>query len=98
MRLSAYLKDEILQASQKAFGECELILFGSRIDNNKRGGDFDIAVVKDMSKEEFRKAKIQFFKYLLLRDLDLPIDLVFYNKANEVFKKEIDKGVRLCYD
>ncbi len=95
MRVSAYIKNEILKASEKAFGECELILFGSRIDNTKRGGDFDIAVVKDMGMEAFKKAKVQFFKYLLLKDLDLPIDLVLYNKADSLFKQEIDKGVRL---
>ncbi len=95
MRVSDYMKNEILKASQKAFGECELILFGSRVDDSKRGGDFDIAVVKQMSVEAFKKAKVQFFKYLLLKDLDLPIDLVLYDKADGLFKKEIDKGVRL---
>jgi len=92
MRVSNYLKKELLQASKKAFGECELILFGSRIDDNKSGGDFDIAVVKDITKEEFKKAKVQFFKYLILKDLDLPIDLVHFNSANELLKKEIKKG------
>ena len=92
MRISNYLKKEFLKASKIAFGECELILFGSRVDMNKKGGDFDIAVVKDISKEEFKKAKVQFFKYLLLKDLDLPIDLVHFNSANELLKSEIKKG------
>ena len=92
MRISKYLKSNIKKASLNAFGECELILFGSRIDDNKKGGDFDIAVVKDMNIEAFKKAKVQFFKYLILKDLDLPIDLVLYNKANKLFKQEIDKG------
>jgi len=91
MRISNYLKNEIKEASKIAFGECELILFGSRVDDKKRGGDFDIAIIKDISKEEFRKGKIQFFKYLLLKDLDLPIDLVFYHSANSLLKSEIDK-------
>jgi predicted nucleotidyltransferase len=59
MRVSKYLKSEIQKASLDAFGERELILFGSRIDETKRGGDFDIAVVKDMSIEAFKKAKVQ---------------------------------------
>jgi predicted nucleotidyltransferase len=92
MRISDYLKSEIKKASKIAFGECELILFGSRVDNNKRGGDFDIAVVKDMKKDEFKNGKIQFFKYLLLKDLDLPIDLILYSSANSLLKNEIDKG------
>ena len=92
MRISAYLKDEIINASKIAFGECELILFGSRVDDSKMGGDYDIAVVSDMNNINFKKAKVQFFKYLILKDLDLPIDLVLYSKANEFFKSEIDKG------
>jgi len=52
-------------------------------------------VVKEMDRDGFKKAKVQFFKYLLLKDLDLPIDLVLYNKANELLKNEINQGVRL---
>ena len=95
MRVSQYLKNELQKASSQAFGECELILFGSRVDDGKRGGDFDIAVVKQMSIEAFKKAKVQFFKYLTLKDLDIPVDLVLYNKANDLLKKEIDKGEKL---
>ena len=95
MRISNYLRNEIKNASEIAFGDSELILFGSRIDDSKRGGDFDIAVMKNMSQEAFRKAKIQFFKYLILKDLDLPIDLILYSKADELLKKEINKGAKL---
>lgn len=91
MRLSNYLKKEFRNASKEAFGEVKLILFGSRVDHSKRGGDFDIAVVSNLLKDEFREAKVKFFKYLLLRDLDLPIDLINYNLANDLLKKEIDK-------
>jgi len=95
MRVSNYLKSEIKQACKNAFGECELILFGSRVDDSKKGGDFDIAVVKDIDIDSFKNAKVKFFKYLLLKDLDLPIDLVLYSKANELLKNEINQGVRL---
>jgi len=95
MRVSPYLKDEIKKASKAAFKEADLILFGSRVDESKRGGDFDIAVVTEMDYESFKEAKVQFFKYLILKDLDLPIDLVLYSKANELLKQEIDKGVKL---
>ena len=95
MRVSSYLRDEIKNASKVAFGEADLILFGSRVDESKKGGDFDIAVVADMSQESFKKGKVEFFKYLILKDLDLPIDLVLYSKANELLKEEIDRGDRL---
>ena len=95
MRVSPYLRDEIKKASKAAFGDSKLILFGSRVDVSKKGGDFDIAVVKDMSQESFREAKVRFFKYLILKDLDLPIDLVLYSKADELLKQEINKGAKL---
>ena len=95
MRVSNYLQKIFKDAIKKSFGECEAILFGSRVDDKKRGGDFDIAIKANFSKEEFNKRKIKFFKILLLKDLDLPIDLVFYNQVNPIFKKEIDKGVKL---
>jgi predicted nucleotidyltransferase len=95
MRVSNYLKNEIKQAAKIAFGECELILFGSRVDDSKKGGDFDIAVIKEMDKDHFKKAKVKFFKYLLLKDLDLPIDLVHLNTSDDFFKSQIEKGIKL---
>ena len=95
MRVSKILVDEFKKASKEAFGECNLILFGSRVDDSQNGGDFDIAIQKSISKEAFNKAKTKFFKYLLLKDLDLPIDLVLYDKADDLLKSEIDKGVIL---
>ncbi|WOE72948.1 hypothetical protein RZR97_02410 [Hydrogenimonas thermophila] len=65
MRVSPYLKEQFLKAGKEAFGKCELILFGSRVDDDKAGGDFDIAIDCNMKKEEFNKAKVKFFKYLL---------------------------------
>ena len=97
MRVSLYLKEQFLKAANVAFGKCELILFGSRANDEKVGGDFDIAINCNMEKEEFKKAKAKFFKYLLLKDLDLPIDLVHYNTANELLKKEIQKGKKLSF-
>ena len=96
MRISKYIKDIILDALHKNFDDCELILFGSRVDDTKKGGDFDIAIKGEIDYEKFKKAKVQFFKTLLLNDLDLPIDLIYYKSANDLLKKEIDtKGVRL---
>lgn len=95
MRLSSYLKNEFTIAARKAFGDCTIILFGSRVDDSKRGGDFDIAIKTDMSHNDFRQAKVQFMKHLLLKDLDLPIDLVQYRVVSDLFQREIDKGVQI---
>jgi len=92
MRLPESIKRELLNASKCAFGNAKLLLFGSRVDDSKRGGDFDIAVICDMDRTVFIKAKVQFFKYLILKDLDLPIDIVHYQNASELLKREINKG------
>ncbi len=95
MRISKYLKSEFVKASHRAFGDVGIVLFGSRIDDGIKGGDFDLAIMSNISKSEFRKAKTQFFKYLLLKDIDLPIDLVHFESAGELLKSEIKKGIRL---
>ena len=85
-----------MEAANRSFGKCEVILFGSRVDDTKRGGDFDIAIKADIDIKEFKKARIQFFKTLLLQDLDLPIDLIHYPSASDLLRQEIDsKGVQL---
>ncbi len=95
MRISNYIQTELKNASYLAFGSAKILLFGSRIDDNKKGGDFDIAIVSDLDRQAFKKAKTQFFKYLFLKDLHLPIDMVDYKHANALLKKEIDKGIYL---
>jgi predicted nucleotidyltransferase len=96
MRISDNLKKQLLKLFYESFGDVEIILFGSRVDDSKRGGDFDFAI-KGISKEEFKKNKLKFLKLLLLNDLDdLPIDLVHFDTANELLKKEIiNKGIKL---
>jgi len=90
MRVSNYLKNIILEALQESFAPEEVILFGSRVDDEKRGGDFDIAIKTDLSSQTFRAAKVQFDKRLLLKDLDLPIDLIHYNHAPTALRRQID--------
>jgi len=95
MRLPERIRHELKRAAAEAFGEVELVLFGSRLDDRKRGGDFDIAVKCGVDKHRFRESKIKFFKILFLKDLDLPIDLVHYEEAGSLLKREIDKGRRI---
>lgn len=44
MRLSKNQKKVILEASESSFGDANIILFGSRVDDSKRGGDFDLPI------------------------------------------------------
>jgi len=96
MRISDNLKKQLLKLFYESFGDVEIILFGSRVDDTKRGGDFDFAI-RGISKEKFKKDKLKFLKLLLLNDLDdLPIDLVHFDSSNELLKNEIiNKGIKL---
>ena len=37
MRVSEYLKNVIQDTAKESFGQCEIILFGSRVDEQKKG-------------------------------------------------------------
>ena len=44
MRISKRIKNIIITNIKKSFGNVKIILFESRTDDSKRGGDFDIAL------------------------------------------------------
>ena len=97
MRLSKNILKIIKLALLKSFPNEEVYLFGSRVDDNKNGGDIDLAIKGNLSKEEFKTKKIQFFTELFKQDFDIKIDLVFYNSADNLLKSEIDKnGIKIA--
>jgi len=56
-------------------------------------GDIDIALVSDLNKNEFRKKKIQFRKYLFQKGYDLKIDLLQWNEnIDALLQDEIKKN------
>ena len=87
MRLGSRLKQGISKCVLMSFGDVDIYLFGSRVDDSKKGGDIDLAV----SKEQFRQYKIQFITALIRMDLDLKIDVVPYHTGDELLREEIDK-------
>ena len=93
MRLSDRMQKLIVDGIRKSFGDTEIYLFGSRTDESKKGGDIDIALVSDLNKNEFRKKKIQFKKYLFQKGYDLKIDLLQWNKSiDALLWDEIEKN------
>jgi predicted nucleotidyltransferase len=44
MRITEHEKDVIIEAVKNVDSDAKLWLFGSRTDDNKKGGDIDIAI------------------------------------------------------
>jgi len=50
MRLNAQEQNSIMQIARRHFGEnVRVILFGSRIDDTKKGGDIDLLIIPEKS-------------------------------------------------
>ncbi len=65
------LKNKLITLSPDA----KLYLFGSRVDNNKKGGDIDLLVVSDeLTKKDLRALRIEFFKEFGEQKLDIVLD------------------------
>jgi len=92
MRLHGYLKKSIKALLYKSYNNAEIIVFGSRVDDNKKGGDIDIAIKTNMSSDDFNQRKINFLTSMMRKELDLKIDLVQYHDSmNDVLKLEIQR-------
>lgn len=95
MRLTNAQIDTIRKAASQNFGEDALIwLFGSRLDDSKRGGDVDLyieATHRDTLMSELR------CKIALEDSLDLSVDLLVkeLGKDKPIYNLAKTQGVRL---
>jgi len=88
MRLKEDEKQVIVQAIKKFDSNACIYLFGSRVDNAKRGGDIDILVIsKKLTYDDKIKIKSIFFKKLD----DQKIDLIIYKNTKDPFVQLILK-------
>ena len=96
MRLSNFEKEAIIKTAKKHFKDFELYLFGSRIDDTKKGGDIDLYF--KLSQKPDIMAKIKFLVELKNIIGEQKIDVVIYYPSKQI--REIDiiaqKGIRLC--
>ncbi len=96
MRLAPRIQNILKNAIFKSFGDVHVYLFGSRVDDSKKGGDIDLAVDVDLPHDEFRKKKIAFFTSLARINFDMKVDLVPYVPNDQLLFSEIQNNhVRL---
>ena len=81
-----------LEHDYPSFGTTDIYLFGNRVDETKKGGDIDIAVDVNLSTENFKRCKIQFFLSLMKLGYDLKIDIVPYKNNDQLLTTEIKKN------
>jgi len=96
MRLTYFEQNIIRKTFTEIFESGDVYLFGSRVDNSKKGGDIDLYLVPDKKFEDESDKTIQF---LIKLDKDLgeqKIDVVLAKDKNRAIEKEaLKKGINL---
>ncbi len=97
MRLTEYEIFVIKNEAIKQFGKnAKVYIFGSRVDDKRKGGDIDIYIETDV-KEELVIKKIQFLVDLKKHIGEQKIDVVINNNSLDkiIFDIAKNEGVRL---
>ena len=87
MRLSRVEVETIKAAFTEVFGDGKVYLFGSRVDDSKRGGDIDLYLTLNEHDKLFEK-KIKFLSKIKRRLGEQKIDVVFNQDGNRLIEKE----------
>ena len=67
MRITDIEKDQIKKTIINVFGEkIKIILFGSRVDDNKKGGDIDLYIEPLNTDKDYYEKKIKVILILLV--------------------------------
>ena len=75
MRLDGEQVDVLKNRLKSLSTSAKLYLFGSRVDDDARGGDIDLLIISDkLTKKELRLLRIDFFKYFGEQKLDIVLD------------------------
>lgn len=79
----------------KVFDKGEIYLFGSRVDDTKKGGDIDL-YLKTEDKTDLFKKKIKFLSSIKQELGEQKIDIVFSKDDTRLIEKEaIEWGIKL---
>jgi len=100
MRLSNHQTKAIKTAATEVFGpEAEVWLFGSRVDENRRGGDIDLYVeLPELERDEIRKLESRFWMRLQRVLGERKIDIVTHvrnSPLRPIDEQARNTGVRL---
>lgn len=95
MRLLPYYQETIKKYFVEFFGNGEIYLFGSRADDNKKGGDIDLYFVLKEHSNLFEK-KLKFLSRVKRELGEQKIDIVFNTDSSRLIEKEaMQWGIKL---
>ena len=99
MRLSPNYHKVIKETFKLVFNGKAIYLFGSRVDDSKKGGDIDLYLIlkdEDLKNEELFEKKIKFLSKIKRNIGEQKIDIVFNKDKNRLIEQEAIKwGIRL---
>ncbi len=91
MRLSNLYIDKIKEATVKYFGEeSKVYLFGSRVNDDKRGGDIDLYVETNLT-SEILENKLKMLSFLHKNLGEQKIDIVINNNTDDLLIYQVAK-------
>lgn len=95
MRLSPNYQEIIKKYFVEFFGNGEIYLFGSRVDDSKKGGDIDLYFVLKEHSNLFEK-KLKFLSRVKRELGEQKIDIVFNTDNSRLIEKEaMQWGIKL---
>jgi len=95
MRLSLKEREAITQTYNEVFKDGKIYLFGSRVDESKKGGDIDLYIQAE-NQENLMKKKIEFLVLLKRRIGEQKIDVVLSKDTMRTIEQEaLNKGIEL---
>ena len=95
MRLQRQEIQTILQVARQIYGEkVKVYLFGSRLDDAKRGGDIDL-LVRNEGSQKGVLARIRMIAQLKFLLGDQTIDVIGDHEESHVAQEALQKGILL---
>lgn len=88
MRLKTEIQAYIQQKAAEMFPNSSVYLFGSRVNDDEKGGDIDLLFLSDKKIEnrQFQKFRIEFYKKFGWQKIDL---VTFTHNDDSAFKNMI---------
>jgi predicted nucleotidyltransferase len=95
MRITEHEKNTIVDAVKSADPAAQVWLFGSRTDDNKKGGDIDIAIYSEKINHDVMQ-EIKVRRFICNKIGEQKIDIVTSSDGKEAFfRLAVAEGIKL---